>query len=695
MQGAILGTAAYMSPEQAKGRKVDRRTDIFAFGCVLYEMLTGRPAFEGEDIPEILSRVLQREPDWTLLPANVQPRIRELLRLCLQKDVRKRRSDAADVRIDIEQALTGPAAVQASTHVRQARHAWIVSLAVAVVLIVALGIPAIRHLSETPLPEMRVDINTPQTPLPLHFALSPDGMRLIFVASGTGPPRLWVRSLNAVTAQPLMGTEGASFPFWSPDSRSVGFFAGGKLRRIDVGGGPAQELADAPAGRGGAWSSDGTILFAATNSGPLLTVPASGGQPVEITKLDLPRLGSHRLPQFLPDGRHFLFFAQGSPDAQGIYMGSLDGSETKLVTAADLSGAYMAPDLFVFNNQGALMARHLDLSSGALTGDPLKLADSVDYDSGLNVGGFSVSAAGRVIFRAGGVERRQLRWFDRTGKPLGVVGEPDVTHLSGPELSSDGRYTAVFRDVQKNNDIWLIDLLRGGATRFTSDAANDAYPLWSSNGTRIAFTSNRKGIYDIYLKSSSGANGEELMLESPRVKIPLDWSRDGRFLLYQEVDPKTGWDIWALPISGEQKRIAITNTPFEERSGQLSPDGRWVAYQSNINGPFDIYVQSFTGPSGKWKVSTAGGADPRWRADGQELFFIAPDAKLMSAPVRTSNSSFEAGSPTALFQTRIVTSAYLKHEYAVSHDGRFLVNTVLDDTASPITLLLNWKPPTK
>jgi serine/threonine protein kinase len=692
--GVILGTAAYMSPEQAKGRKVDRRTDIFAFGCVLYEMLTGRPAFEGEDIPEILSRVLQREPDWTLLPANVPARVRELLWLCLQKDIRKRRSDAADVRIDIEQALAEPA--KASPPGRSVRLAWIVSLAVAAVLIVALGIPAMRYLREMPPPEMRVEINTPQTSQPLHFALSPDGMSLVFVASGNGPQRLWVRSVDVEAAQPLPGTDGASFPFWSPDSRSVGFFAGGKLKRIDIGGGSPQELADAPAGRGGAWNSDGTILIAATNAGPLWRIPASGGgQPIETTKLDLTGQSSHRLPQFLPDSHHFLFFAVGSPNSQGIYLASLDGGEAKRLMSADSAGAYMEPGLLVFNRQGTLVARHLDVVNRALTGDPVRLAESVDYESTFNLGGFSVSAAGRVSYRTGGREHRQLKWFDRTGKPVGVAGEPDVTHLSSPELSPDGQSVIVGRDPQNNYDIWLIDLLRGGATRFTSDPAAELYGLWSPDGMRIAFNSNRSGSYNLYLKSSSGANGEEPLLESPRVKIPLDWSRDGRLLLYQEADPKTGWDLWALPMSGDRKPIAIANTTFEEREGKFSPDGRWVAYQSNVNGSFDIYMQSFPGPGRKWKISTAGGTDPRWRADGQELFFIAADSKLMAVSVRTSDSTFETGSPTALFQTRIATTGNFRQEYDVAHDGRFLINTILDDAVSPIMLLLNWKPPVK
>src|SRR5215831_19076448 len=331
MPGVILGTAAYMSPEQAKGKPVDKRTDIFAFGCVLYEMLTGCQAFEGEDVQDILSRVLQREPDWSKLPSGLSSRLEEVLHRCLEKDLKNRCRDIGDVRIDIEQALKEPKEIALSpVHARGSRFSWVL-LAVSGALVAVLSIPSTLYLRERSIesPEMRLDINTPRTSLPLHFALSPDGMQLVFVASGNESQQLWLRRLDAGTAQPLAGTEGGEYPFWSPDSRSIGFFAGSRLKRLDIGAGPPQVLADAPAGRGGTWSSDGTILFAPTNASPLWRIHASGGgSPVQVTKLDLPRQGSHRLPEFLPDGRHFLFFGQGNPDAQGIYLASLDGSDS-------------------------------------------------------------------------------------------------------------------------------------------------------------------------------------------------------------------------------------------------------------------------------------------------------------------------------------------------------------------------------
>src|SRR5438876_310101 len=373
MPGVIVGTAAYMSPEQSKVRPVDKRTDIFAFGCVLYELLTSRQAFEGEDVQDVLSRVLQREPDWSKVPSSLSSRVEEILRGCLEKDLKNRRRDMGDVRIDLEHALKEPKEIAVSRgHTGGSRFAWVLP-AMLGLLVVVLLIPTALYLRVPSVqsPEMRVDIDTPATPQPLHFALSPDGMRLVFVSSSSGSPQLWLRPLNAYTAQPLPGTEGGEYPFWSPDSRSLGFFAGSKLKRLDIGIGPPQELADAPTGRGGTWSSDGTILFAPTNAGPLWRVLASGGSPVQVTKLDSPRQAGHRFPQFLPDGRHFLFFAQGNPDAQGIYLASLDGSDPKRLIVTEMAGAYIDPGLLIFNRQGTLAARRLDITAGTLTGDTI------------------------------------------------------------------------------------------------------------------------------------------------------------------------------------------------------------------------------------------------------------------------------------------------------------------------------------
>jgi Tol biopolymer transport system component len=695
-QGVVLGTAAYMSPEQAKGGAVDRRSDVFAFGCVFYEMVAGRPAFDGEDVPEILGAVLKSEPDWSRLPAGMKPSIQRMLRRTLRKDVRQRLGDIRDARIEIEEAQADPDAHAVSA--ARPQLAWIVALAVVTALTAALAIPAVRHLTETPVPEMRLEITTPSTTAPLVFALSPDGRYIVFVASGDGPRRLWLRALDKVEAQPMPGTDGADLPFWSADSRSVGFFAASRLYRIDIGGGPPQMLATAAAGRGGSWNAEGTILFSPNSNSPLLSIKSSGGEPTEVTQLNLPRVTGHRFPQFLPDGRHFLFFAPtGSPEATGIYLGSLDGGAPKRLTGADSGGQYLEPDRIAFVRQGALVARQLDIERGELSGEPVVLADPVGYDPSLFLYGFSVSATGHVAYRSGGAGHVQLSWFDRTGKVLGMAGEPDTNGLQFPELSPDGRRVAVHRTVQNNQDVFLMDLLRGGFTRFTFDAFNDVLPLWSPDGTRIVFNSNRKGVYDIYAKSATGTGAEELLVESPYTKIAQDWSEDGRFLLFYEVLPKTGRDISALEITAkERKRIVVADTPFEESLAQFSPDGHWVAYHTNESNRYEIVVQPFPEATGKWQVSTNGGVAPRWRADGRELYFISPDGKLMAAPVTTRGSAFEAETPVALFQTRIVgggSQVTNKPNYVISRDGRFLIDQPLEEaTIVPITLILNWNP---
>jgi Tol biopolymer transport system component len=718
--GVILGTVAYMSPEQAKGLTVDRRTDIFAFGAVLYEMLTGRQAFQGDTVGDILAAVIRAEPDWKRLPGSVPLRVRELLRLCLQKDVKKRRQTAADVRIDIGQALAEPvAAMPAATPARSSRLAWIVAAA-AVLVAVALALPAVRQLGETPppsQPEMRTEIVTPATTDPISFALSPDGRQLAFVASGDGEPRLWLRPLAATSSQPLAGTEGAANPFWSPDSRSVGFFAAGKLKRLDIGGGLPQTLASAGAGRGGAWSPDGVILFVPTAVSPIFRVSAGGGDAVAVTKVDASRQITHRFPQFMPGGRQFLFYATGLPDAQGTYLGSLDAPETKRLTAADTAGVYAPPGWLLYVRQGTLVARRFDASRGELTGDPVTVADPVSVIPG-SAGAFSVSAAGLVSYRAGGASRRQLVWFDRSGKTLGTLGAPDENGLANPDLSPDGRRVVVDRVVQGNTDIWLLDAAR--TTRFTFAATNETFPSWSPDASQIVFRSIRKGgANDLYQKPSNGAGIEEVLVESPQDKSPSDWSAAG--ILYQNFDPKTGYDLWVLPISGAREAQArqgtavnsagpagrspqeITGDPpwaflkteFEERHGQFSPDGRWVAYRSDESGRLEVYVRPFPGPGGQWQVSTAGGIAPRWRPDGKELYYIAPDSRMMAVPITTQGATLEPGTPVALFQTRIFGGgAYPnRQQYDVAPDGRFLINTAEETDASPITLLQNWMPP--
>lgn len=707
--GMILGTAAYMAPEQARGKTVDRRADIWAFGAVLFEMLSGTRAFRGEDVTDTIVSVISKEPDWTRVPAATPARLRQLLTRCLKKDARTRLQAIGDARVQIDELVSGAVddsggsspAVPTTTASSRGRLPWIAAAAVLAVLVAAMATPTLRYLRQAPPlvpPEMRVDITTPATDAPLQFALSPDGRSLVFVASGDGPSRLWLRSLDQTEARPLAGTEGATQPFWSPDGRSIGFSTATALSRLDIAGGTPQVLATVAGNpTGGSWNADGTILYTPAVTSPLWRIAAAGGEPAAVTQLEPPSQTAHRYPQFLPDGRHFLFFGEGTPNTAGIYLGSLDGGAPARLTTADSGAQFMPPDRVVFVQAGTLVSRQLDLVGRALTGEPVTLADDVGADA-ISRGGFAVSETGLVAYRAGGNAARQITWVDRTGKAVGVVGEPDASDPAYPELSPDGRRVAMRRAVQGNIDIWLRDLLRGGMTRLTFDAAVESNPVWSPDGTRIAFNSNRTGAYSLYTKASNGSGVEARLVDSRNNLVTNDWSRDGRWLLYAERHPTTGRDLWAFDMtSPDRAPRVVANTPAEEVLAAFSPDGRWVAYQTNESGRFEVVVQPFPDAGGRWQVSTAGGVAPRWRADGKELYFLAPDATMMAVPVTAAGASFDAGTPVALFPTRMVeggTVAANRPQYAVTRDGRFLINQpVADTTAAPITLILNWQPP--
>ena len=698
--GVILGTAAYMSPDQARGQKADKQSDVWAFGCVLYEMLTGQPTFRGQTVTDILSSIIRSEPDWSALPQSTPVFVRSLLRRCLQKERSRRLRDIADARIEIEEAGTPaerePDRAKPQEKARRVRVTWFAAV-LAIALALGAALVSVLYFNRATPPEIRLEVSTPPTDDPFSFAISPDGRRLVFSASNEGKSQLWVRPLDSLAAKPLAGTDGATYPFWSPDSASVGFFADGKLKRIDIVGGAPQVLAIAAAGRGGTWNRDGTILFVPNVTNPVLKVPATAGEPVAVTRLETGQ-ASHRFPQFLPDGRHFIYFVQGGPD-QGVYAGSLDGGSSKRLANAD-GAAVVSPSGFLFfARQTTLLAQPFDFKRQELSGNPFTVAERVAFDAATNAAGFSATL-GVVTYRTVSASgARQLMWLDRSGKSLGAVGAADMAALTDVELSPDGKRVAVFRAVNGNTDVWLIDAARGVPTRFTFDAAIDQRPVWSADGSHVVFTSNRNGIYNLYWKMSSGAGADELLLESDQSKAPTDWSSDGRFLLFRSNDPKTSYHLWVLPMSGAKKPFPFLKTPFEEGDGQFSPDGKWIGYQSNESGRFEIYVQPFPGPGGKFQVSNNGGAQPRWNKNGKEIFYVSLDSKMMATPVKLSpdGQSMETGTPAALFPVRIAggpVSGVNKQQYAVSSDGmRFLVNLAVDEgAASPITLIYNWKP---
>jgi Tol biopolymer transport system component len=573
------------------------------------------------------------------------------------------------------------------------RLAWALVTVLAAALASAVALPYFRGAADAP--ELRVEIGTPATADPTAFAIAPNGRSLVFVASGDGQPRLWLRRLDGSNAQPLPGTEEARHPFWSPDGRSVGFFKAGTLMRTEISGGMPQLITDASPGLGGAWGPDGSILFAPTFGSPLYRVPAEGGEAVALSELESPGQFSHRFPKFLPGGRQFLFYVLGTEEASGIYLGSLDDPKRmRRVTAADAAGAYVAPGWLLFVRQGALVARRFDPSTGELSGNAVQLAEAVRA-SDESLGAISASTTGMVAYRSGGETPTRLTWFDRSGKALDAVGGPDVTRLIDPELSPDGTRVAGTRTVQGNTDIWIVDRLR--PIRLTADPAIDRFPIWSPDGARLLFGSTRTGPSDLYVKPSDGSSGEQLILPSPQVKNPNDWSPDGRFLLYFEIRERISPDLWALPLDETRKPFALADSPFPEVWGRFSPDGRWVAYQSNESGRWEIYVRPFPAPGGVWPISTSGGISPRWAPSGKELYYIAPDGTLMAVAITVTGATLDAGAPKALFQVRILGGGSnfvgRRQQYDVARDGRFLINVITDETSpSPITLVLNWRP---
>jgi serine/threonine protein kinase len=697
--GMILGTTAYMSPEQASGTAVDRRTDIFAFGVVLYEMLSGQPAFPGDSAAAILAAVIRAEPDWQKLPANTPAGIRRLLRRCLQKDRNRRLQTAGDARIEIDEATHEPQldADLLPKAESRGRRAW-ATLALAGLIAVSAALWMRRP--PTPAPdvslatEARLELNTGPTTEPVSLAISPDGRKIVYVA-GAESQSLWVRPLDSVVAQPLAGTDGATYPFWSPDSGSIGFFAQGKLKRINTASGFVETLATATSGRGGAWAPDGTIIFSASVSSPILRLSPGSADPEPITQLELLNHGSHRYPHFLPDGRHFLYYAQGS--SEGIYIGDLDSAERRFwLEASDSFGAsgWYSSGKILFLRQGSLFAQDVDLAQFALLGKPFLVA--APPPGGLGIRAVSASTNGRIAYRlapAGGGPR-QLSWLDRSGKEIGKVRGLD--YGIWPELSRDGRFVAMRTNLSGNTDITLLEI--GGTTiRFTYDPKIDVRGIWSPDGRNIVFSSNRKGVYSIYSKLTKGAPAsEELLLETGRPIYPYDWSLDGRFILFGQEEKSGNHDLWILPLDGDRKEFPVVQGAEDETWAQFSPDGKWVAYMSNESGQYEIYVQPVFDRmvGGKRQVSVNGGSYVRWGEHQEELFYIAPDNRLMAVPIRLASDrlSVQSGAPVALFATHFggAWQAPPGREY-LFRDGRFLMNTALDEPNSPISVILNWK----
>ena len=528
-----------------------------------------------------------------------------------------------------------------------------------------------------------------------QFALSPDGRHLAFVGeSGIGAAGLWIRAVEALEARLLPGTEGALFPFWSPDSQFIGFFAGGQLKKVAVSGGPPETLCEVSPGLnlGGTWNRDDVIVFASALD-RLYGVSASGGEPSPVTEVDQSLHLGHVWPQFFPDGRRFLFLAvRPGGDDNGIYVGSLDSSEVQRVMAAETMARYAPPGYLLYAREGTLMAHPFDADAVQLTGDPVRLVDQVSTVPELRLAAFSVSENGELAYRGGGREGvTQLVWFDRSGEPLREASQPGL--YNNPALSPDETRVAVQRRETTNAaaDIWILDLTRGTTSRFTFGPGADVWPTWSPDGRQIAFSSRRNGQLDIYRKNASGTGEAELLLESEASKWLMEWSEDGAWLSFIDLDPQGDYDLWVLPLAEDRDPIPFLQTPFTELWGRLSPDSRWMAYVSDESGQLEIYVQNFPESGGKWQISTSGGGFPQWRGDGNELFYLGPDGNLMAVEIEADGDTPVAGIPQVLFPIYGPTLLQ-RSNYEVTADGqRFLVNAFVEDAVrAPITWVLNW-----
>jgi serine/threonine protein kinase len=708
-EGTILGTFQYMAPEQLEGKEADARTDIFAFGCVLYEMATGTKAFAGTSQASLIGAILHTDPPpiSTAQPMS-PPALDHIVKKCLAKDPEERWQNAADLASELNWIREGgsqtgvPAPVVSRRRSRE-RLVWIVA---AVLLAATIGLTA--RLLSRPAPAASVLRASILPPEDSEFVstwidagpveISPDGERIVFTArKGESPNLLWLRKLSESNARPLAGTEGAQRPFWSPDGQHIGFFADRFFKKIDVDGGPVFTLAPGTESRGGTWNRDGVILFTPDARGPVHRVSANGGKVTEATVYGATD-STHRYPHFLPDGRHFLYLVRhGSGAGRGrdpeIRVGSLGSRDSKLVLNVASNVVYASGHL-LYVREGALVAQEFDLDRLAVKGEPVTLVPDVLMDERFSRGVFSTSGNAVLVYQTGkGQTLTALRWLDRNGATLGTVGEPALFFNGGdPEISPDGkRATASIVDLRTGQtDIWMIDLATGTRRRFTTGAGSKEWCTWSPDGGRVAHSvSNPRGTgYDIVLKPIGGSEPEVMLVSEPvEFQAPLSFSPDGNFFLYaKRKNERSG--LWVLPLTGDRKPRLFMASPAIQQMARFSPNGRYVAYQSDETGRFEIYVATFPGPGSRWQISQNGGVEPRWSRDGKELFYFAPDNRLMAARVTTDGPTFDVGVIQPLFQARSLGFTY---RYDVANDGkRFLVDAGLPQDPSPITIVTNW-----
>ncbi len=703
--GVILGTAAYMSPEQARGKPLDRRTDVWSFGCLLYEMLTGKISFGGDTVSDTIAQILEREPDWQALPEKTPQGVRQVLRRCLQKDPQRRMRDIADARLEIEEVLASPlsGALAAAPSAAGSRPAWRRNAVLWVSMIVAaagvgFGAWVLAHTPPSPhSPLMRFSVPLPHNEQlgGLDFpsvALSPAGTDLVYVANRGSMSRLFLHPMDALRDAPISGTERALDPFFSPDGLWIGFFADGNLMKISMTGGVPTVLCPAPSGFGAVWGSDNMITFAPTGGSGLMQVSAAGGAPREVTRLNTEKGEfSHRWPDLLPDGKTLIFAASagGSWDDAQIVAQSLKTGERRLLVNGGTFPHYLPPGYLAYVRGGSLMAAPFDVARQKV-GTPIPILSRV-RESIEGAAQFSFSPLGHMVYVAGGLPggEHTLVWEDRN-KVVEPLAAP-AGNYSEPRLSPDGRRLAV--TITRNSDnIWIYDIPTGSFTQLTFEG-NNSMPVWMLDGSRVGFASNRAGAVNLFWKQADGSGTDERLTTSEQPQAPCSWSSKIRNLVYVEQSPTTGLDIWSLSINGEFKSRAILQSPSNETGPALSPDGHWLAYVSDESGRNEVYVIPFTSVSGaqaRRQVSTDGGTEPLWNPEGNEIFYRAGDRMMVSRVSVAAN--FQAGPPQVLFEGAYDTGRESRPAYDTAHGRRFLMVRTNDSDSVPtgFDIVLNW-----